>query len=178
MLNGKMTLQHKNRAFQHNFVVYRKMICYRGSINNRRIISIKTKRTLAGMLVAVLLFVSMPASAVSSNLTPHYGNGYYPSGVQTSAKYFEYFLGGPRTSALAQLPYGTENRALKIEIIGLRYYNPYSGWDTITTEQYGYGTNSYNYTFSASELAAGAYVSEIEAKFKIGTTQVAWVHTS
>nr|MBQ6241756.1 hypothetical protein [Lachnospiraceae bacterium] len=124
-------------------------------------------------MVAVMLAASIPASALSPNLTPRYDEGYYPSGPQTSAKYYEYFLGGPRTSAIAQLIYGSENYVLYIGILELHYYNPYSGWDTITDEQFGWGTNIYNYTFSSNEIAAGACVSVIEAVFKIGTTQIA-----
>ena len=137
----------------------------------------KIRKAMVGLFAAVLLVASMPASALSPNLITKLATGYYPSGPQTSEKYYECYLGGPRTSALAQLVYGSENYALYIAV-DVWYYDPFSGsMENDTDDQIDYGTNSYNYTFTSSEKAAGAYVEDIEATYKIGPAQMAVLYT-
>ena len=139
----------------------------------------KTRKTLMGLLVAVLLVASMPASAaLPPNFATRFVSGYYPSNVHTSAKYFECYLGGPRTAALAQLIYGTSSTPLRIDVTVCCYDPALQTGRTFDDYQIDYGTNSYIVTFNSSEIANGACVLDMRAIYKIGTAQMADLYTA
>lgn len=136
----------------------------------------KAKKILAILLVLALSLTSIPANAMSlpPNLTPRFGSGYYPTGVITPSKYYSYFLGGTRQSALAQLTYGNASQNLSIEVVEISYCIP-------GTLQFGSGplgfyhgneVVEYNYTLSSNLLSRGAYIEAIEVTLRIGPTRI------
>ena len=95
--------------------------------------------------------------------------------MQTPSKYYTYFVGGTRQSREVRLEYGNGNPVLSIEIIEWSCYNPSTNRSFFGPMGFWYGheTVECSYTIPGGLIAQGAYISTIDASFKIGSFPIA-----